>query len=221
MRVRQGWPRVSKAGKVSEQIERSGAGVSETGKANIVTMPPDEEIREKFEAYCMAIGKAAFAWNILHESLGQLFAALSDDRVAAVTEWYSKPPSDDRQRKMLERLLTNLSDDKWPASPKLKADGLWLIAESCKLADDRNNAVHAPATLYFGTGYSEMGPSFIYGHPRAKILRGRRLLEEFAWCETCTENLTLFTRAIETSLGYPDRYGWPERPNPPPRPTAP
>ena len=165
----------------------------------------------------MAVGKAACAWNMLHESLRQLFAALSDDRDAATAEWYSLR-NDRAQRGMLKKLLSRTPGNTRSVVPKLKPDGLWLLARADELAEDRNNAVHTPATLYVEAGSSVMGPAFMHGHPRANSLRGRNLLEEFAWCEGSTDILTRFVRAIETSYGYPDRYAWPERPKLPAKP---
>jgi hypothetical protein len=62
-----------------------------------------------------------------------------------------------------------------------------------------------------------MGASFFHGHPRARRLKGVKILDEFDWCESYTEILSQFAMKAETGLAFADRYPWPERPKLPTR----
>jgi hypothetical protein len=56
----------------------------------IVRPPTEEQVRAAFEAYTLAVGKVAHAWNYLQEKLGQLFAVITGaDRAIALAVWYS------------------------------------------------------------------------------------------------------------------------------------
>jgi hypothetical protein len=62
-----------------------------------------------------------------------------------------------------------------------------------------------------------MGAAFFHGNPRAKKLKGKRVLAEFDWCERYAETLTRYAQKIETGIAFPDKYPWPERPTLPTR----
>ena len=177
----------------------------------IVMWPTDEEARRAFEEYCMAVGKVCHAWNYLHEKLGILFGRLSClDREVALNVWYSKF-QDRWQRDELRRAVNALSN--WP-NPPAKDDVIWLIDCADAHAEDRNNAIHAPCSLYIGgrdDGGTVMGAAFFSGHPRAQNLRGRKILAEFDWCEKYTEWLTRFAVQLESAVAFPSQYPWPKK----------
>ena len=62
----------------------------------------------------------------------------------------------------------------------------WLLDRVDKLASERNNAIHAPCSLYLrADGSSEVMAavrSANAGNRRAKGLEGEDLLTEFHWC---------------------------------------
>jgi hypothetical protein len=185
----------------------------------IVKWPTDEERKTAFEVYTLAVGKVAHARNYLHEKLGQLFVVVSGaDRGIALAIWYSTD-SDRAQRWMLRAAAMACGSDRWP-NPAAKDDTIWLLDRADSLAEQRNNAIHAPCSLFVGgekEGGSEMGASFFYGHPRARKLMGKSLLDEFDWCERYAETLSEFTEKVETGIAFAGRYPWPDRPSLPTR----
>jgi hypothetical protein len=189
-------------------------------KPPAISWPTDEQRKAAFEAYTLAVGKVAHAWNYLHEKLGQLFVVISSmgDRRVALAVWYSTD-NDRAQRKML-RAAVQAADAKHWQMPKRKEDLVWLLNCVDELAEARNNAIHAPCSLYIGGGTDgspEMGAAFFHGHPRARKLQGKRLFEEFDWCERYAEALSEYTQKVETSMAFADCYPWPERPSIPHR----
>ena len=162
-----------------------GEGIVKT-TPNIVAWPTSEEAREAFEQYCMAVGRVCHAWNYFHEKLGQLFARLSsDDARTALKAWYSTF-HDRWQRDKLRKAVGAVTS--WPNSTA-KGDVGWLLDRADELAEQRNNAIHAPCSPYVvgrELGGAVMGPAFFNGNPRAKNLRGKRIIGEFVWCERYT-----------------------------------
>src|ERR1700722_8966787 len=112
------------------------------------------ETREAIEAYCVAVGLLVYEWNDLHEKLAGLFAlARGGDRAETLAEWYAIR-SDTRQR---EKLRCAITSGRWKKSPRTLDDLKWLLDRADKLASDRNNAIHAPCSLYLrGDGSSEV-----------------------------------------------------------------
>src|SRR5215472_4850499 len=147
-------------------------------RAPVVRWPTDEERKAAFEAYTLAVGKVAHAWNYLHEKLGQVFwVVCGAEREIALAIWYSTH-NDRTQRLMLRAAVLACKMDRWPA-PQARDDVMWLLDCADSLAEQRNNALHAPCSLYVGgaqDGGSVMGAAFFHGHPRAKKLIGKDLL---------------------------------------------
>jgi hypothetical protein len=197
---------------------------------------PVDAAKAAFEEYYLAVGKVARAWNTLHESLGQLFVTVSgSDKVwteagaikVALAIWYSVK-SDRAQRDML-RAAFNANSGRWEKLPKALDDFKWLLDRCDELAEQRNDAVHAPCSIYIGSGPNgaEMGPAyFAAGNPRAKNLeaknlKGKQLIAEFDWCERYAWTLIGFIQKLEKPMVLPDRYRWPDRPPKPTRKTKP
>ncbi len=196
--------------------------MKQNAEPKIVRWPSDQETAAAFEAYALAIGKVAHAWNYLHEKLGQLFVVLAGgERAVSLAIWYSTQ-NDRAQRNMLRAAVNGWNPSHWEELPKATADLEWLLDRADEVAEHRNNAVHAPCSLYVGgrkDGGSEMGAAFFSGNPRAKKLRGKRLLEEFEWCERYAETLSRFTGQLETAIAFSGTYPWPKRPSKPSRKT--
>ena len=194
--------------------------MEEQKEPRVVRWPTDDETKAAFEAYTLAVGKVSYAWNYLHEKLGQLFVVVNGaEREVALAIWYSTD-SDRTQRNMLKAANAGSSKNRWPLAPQAKDEIAWLLDRAESLADARNNAVHAPATLLVGPwseGNAVMGAAFMAGHARAKKLVGKDLLAEFAWCERYAEALTMFTQKVQTAICFAERYPWPERPSLPTR----
>ena len=138
------------------------------------------ETHEAIEAYCVAVGLVVYEWNDLHEKLARLFALVrEEDRQETLTEWYAIR-SDTRQREKLRCAMTETTSDRWKKSPRAPDDLKWLLDRADKLASDRNNAIHAPCSLYLrGDGSSEVMAavrSANAGNRRAKNLEGKTFL---------------------------------------------
>ena len=191
----------------------------------IVEWPSDEETRSAFEAYTLAVGKVAHAWNYLHERLARLFCVVvrAEDPAISLAIWYSTT-NERTQRDMLKAAFDASNAERWKPFPAAADDFDWLLDKLNTLAGIRNNAIHAPCSLYIGGGDAgslEMGASFFQGHPRAKELQGRRILTELAWCEDYAENLTRFVAKLESAIASTAGYPWPSRPPLPSRPSKP
>ena len=179
------------------------------------------ETREAIEAYCVAVGLVVYEWNDLHEKLARLFALVREgDRQETLTEWYAIR-SDTRQREKLRCAITETTSDRWKKSPRAPDDLKWLLDRADKLASDRNNAIHAPCSLYLrGDGSSEVMAavrSANAGNRRAKNLEGKDLLIEFHWCAAYAVRLGQFAGMLAPAMASPDHYEWPARPKIPSR----
>jgi hypothetical protein len=186
-----------------------------------VRMPSDEEIKAAFQRYTDGVGRVVHSWNFLHEKLGQLFLAVFDaEKSVVMSVWYAID-SDRSQRKMLEAATKAKPKVGWPQKDSGEpiydyvSEILWLLKETDVLANQRNNAIHAPASLYIGDAGenpADMGAWFLYGHPRAKNLMGKKLLDEFLLYEQKAEILAQHCLAINTALSFPKTHGIPHRP---------
>jgi hypothetical protein len=179
------------------------------------------ETHEAIEAYCVAVGLVIYEWNDLHEKLGRLFAVVrGGGRREPLTEWYAIR-SDTRQRETLRSAIAETTSDRWKKSPRAPDDLKWLLDGVNKLANDRNNPIHAPCSLYLrGDGSSEVMAavrSANGANRRAKNLEGKDLLTEFHWCAAYALRLGQFAGMLAPAMASPDNYEWPKRPKIPSR----
>ena len=185
----------------------------------IVLMPTDDQVKIAFEAYAMAVGKVAHAWNYLNEKLGILFSTIlhTDPQISSAV-WYSTD-SDRTKQKMLKDAIAAVPAARWPKHcPSAQDDLLWLLNRCIELGDARNNAIHAPCILVTDASGTAMkaAPPIFSGHDRARRLDGKEILVEFDWCERWAEELSLFTVTACAAL-RPSSNSWPDRPSKPHR----
>jgi hypothetical protein len=184
------------------------------------TKRADEEARVAFEAYALAVGKVVHAWNYLQETLGQLLYYVTgpDDGRAALSKWYSKK-SDHRQRAMLRAAVFRAPEDRWPPHVlAAKEDVIWLLNRADELADERNDAIHAPVSMITDRSGMVVHASiaaYVNGHPRARKLWGKKLLVEFERCEKVAAVLSFFAGEAVMAL-VNEQHPWPARPSLPP-----
>jgi hypothetical protein len=167
--------------------------------------------------YIILLGKVAHAWNHLQEGIGRLFCLVSGLCPSiGLAIWHSSK-SDRAQREMLEAALSaRAADEDWAQKhPKAVEDIRWLLNKTNAVADQRNDAIHAPCSLGIEGRELEIIPIAFYGNPRAKKLRGKDILSEFAWYENSADTLKSFAREIESALMEPTRDPWPNRPQMP------
>ena len=204
-------------GNASATSSAEGAGVSineiaASPKTRMVVMPHEEEARRHFEAYALALGIVAHAWNYLFEKLGGLFVAVVGGHPNIPTAVWYAPDSDRTKIAMLRAAMKSSPDHRWkPERPSAKDDVKWLAAEVNALMDLRNDLIHAPCSLITDADGTSMAASPLSGHNRAKKLWGKEILVEFDWCERWTEELARFTRSMESAILWPER-AWPDRP---------
>ena len=164
--------------------------------------------RLRMERSARKVGPAAFA--LVREG----------DRQETLSEWYAIR-SDTRQREKLRCAITETTSDRWKRSPRAPDDLKWLLDRVDKLASERNNAIHAPCSLYLrGDGSSEVMAavrSANAGNRRAKDLEGKDLLTEFHWCAAYALRLGQFAGMLAPAMASPDHYEWPARPKIPSR----
>jgi hypothetical protein len=182
-------------------------------------LPTKEEIDEQvaaFQPYYEALGKTAHAWNHLQEELAQLFCEVGGIDPMGLRLWHALK-SDRSQRDLLEAALHSaLEDEKWAKKyPKAKTDITWLLVEANRLADRRNDAIHAPCTIGIKTGQLEIVPFSFYGNPRAKKLQGKQILNEFGWYEKSADTLRHFAISIAYCFRSGEVRTWPDRPHMP------
>jgi hypothetical protein len=182
--------------------------------AKLPVLPPDSVLNATWAPYIVSLGEVAHAWNHLQEEIGKLFCLVSGlSNSVGMSIWHSIK-SDRAQRDMLEGALSARSDEQWSEKyPKGVDDIRWLLDRVNVVADQRNNAIHAPCSLGIEGDELEIIPIVFFGNPRARKLRGKDILNEFVWYKKCADTLKAFTREIESALREPHaHYPWPDRP---------
>lgn len=181
----------------------------------VIQFPSDEEAERHFEAYCLALGKVAHAWNYLFERLGGLFVIVAGGNAHVSNAiWYA--PDSDRTKLAMLKEATNCPAQGFcylPERPAVKEDIIWLINRTVEHIDKRNSVIHAPCVLRSDADGTSMAASF-NGHNLAKKLWGKEILVEFDWCERWAEELSRFAQAMENALHDPKKP-WPGRPGKP------
>ena len=98
-------------------------------------------------------------------------------------EWYAIR-SDTRQREKLRRAIIETTSDRWKKSPRAPGDLKWLLDRVDKLASDRNNAIHAPCSLYLrGDGSSEVMAAI---YRRTLVTAAPKILKEKTFLPSST-----------------------------------
>jgi hypothetical protein len=176
--------------------------------------PTERQFEKAFAPYALEIGQLTRAWNALHDNLGQIFSQIVSPGMPHIPSaiWYSTP-NDKTQRDMLKGAYLAFGAINSKTHPRAKEDIKWLMAESQRLSDQRNDAIHAPISVGMSMKSGEMiiAPDIFYGNPRAKKLYGKELLAELRWYRMCAVVLKNFSVLIWLHLRRTDGT-WPERP---------
>lgn len=187
----------------------------------------EAEYQAASDAVALGVGRVSIAWNAMQEAFGHLFGTVcnTDDAIGRAV-WLSTD-NDRTQRYMLEAAVKAAPASRWPDdATRAKEDFIWLLDAANKLADRRNNAVHAPyevgvdvyATADFGTIEMKavMLPASRGGHPRAKKLKDKDIMAELAWYAATAETLRAFADEATVCMFNWNRKGkrpaWPQRP---------
>ena len=140
--------------------------------------PLGDAVEAAFEEYYLAVGKVAQVRGTLCTNTSGSFSSppvaltcgREQRRWVALAIWYSVK-SDRAERDML-RAAVNANSGRWEKLPKALDDFNWLLDRCDELAEHRNDAVHAPCSIYIGSEPNPwMGPAyFAAGNPRVKNL---------------------------------------------------
>lgn len=187
--------------------------------------PSAEEIAKNLRPYVAELGLVVYSWNKLQENLAWLFWCVTGIANGAIplAIWHSIE-NDRAQRKMLQVALvaaTSALDAKGELkNPRVKNDILWLLKMANSLADQRNDAIHAPYSFIISPSPMKLVPNDFLSHPRAKKLKGKLrdkdIREELRWCSESAETLALFAKRLYMSFRNPE-IAWPDRPRLPNR----
>jgi hypothetical protein len=187
-----------------------------TTELMMAKLPDDADIdaaTAAFEAYFTALGKVAHEWNHMQEELGKVFCIVSGlDNSMGMALWHALK-SDRSQRDLLDAAIrTAASDEAWAEKfPAAEQGVVWLVKQVNILAERRNDAIHAPCSIVPGEADLEIFAVSFFSNPRAKNLRGKDILQEFAWYEQCAETLKRHARELQAALADA-HLPWPERP---------
>src|SRR4051812_45544511 len=109
-----------------------------------------DAIENRFEPYALALGRVAHSWNRLQEGLGVIFCDVTGlSHKVGFAIWYSTT-NDRAQREMLKKAVEATFDNEDERSGTLrKQDIMWLLNKVNGIAEQRNNAIHAPCSLAF------------------------------------------------------------------------
>jgi hypothetical protein len=159
----------------------------------IINPPLPDRIEKVFAPHAREVGKLVASWNQLQERLDELFSVIvrKDHPGIALAIWYSTR-SDLAQRQMLRASSeAAAAAGLFPEQAK-KEDIKWLLDRTNELAQQRNDAIHAPVAFFTDQD-------------------GTR-----SWYEKKASALSGFALRCAASLGNAD-IGWPERPKLPNR----
>ena len=171
--------------------------------------PSPKETDALYFNHAMMVGRVSCSWNMLHERLADIFVALIESELAR-SVWYSTE-SDRSQRKMLASVVKAKT---WPESlPKAKDDITWILNRTESTSDRRNTAVHTPIAIFLGPNGTptQIGPHYMYGHPRAVKVLNENLFDLCLWCESQAVALSNFSWAVSRALRKSGNWPWPDR----------
>ncbi|WP_420405425.1 hypothetical protein [Nisaea sp.] len=170
------------------------------------------ELARILEYHAMEIGRVAISWNVLHEELGQQFAATVSPKAqdVALAAWHAVR-SDRNARDMLAAATKKLF------GPESKFAHLLIkgvLNQMNSIEDARNSILHAPYGFDFNEQFEVFFvPSSEHGNPHARKLAEKGFVDEIQFTEWKINELRRFLHAIQHQLGHPeDARSWPDIP---------
>jgi hypothetical protein len=174
--------------------------------------PSEEQLEKAYNEYALALGLVVHSSNRLQETLARLFRTIvgGDSRIVDAV-WHSSK-SDAAQRDMFRAALQGCTRHKWETRlPAARDDLIWLIIESDKFANKRNDAVHAPCLFTAIGTLAEVVAQQDTLNQKAKNLRDKKLLEEFQLYTKIACVLDSFATKAKAALVH-HTVSWPEKP---------
>ena len=185
-----------------------------TSKPKIIVAPTQAQLARKFRPYAVELGYLLYSWNRLQEVFGRLFwdlTGISNGRLPLAI-WYAVP-SDRTQREML-RAAIHAHPARLKDHPRARDDLIWMINRANSLADQRNDAVHAPLIFNTDARGTKLRSAYLAGHPRALKLKDKNLMVEFRWYADSADVLSRFGERAHYCL-LQNGAAWPDRPKMP------
>jgi hypothetical protein len=181
--------------------------------------PTRATLQKHFRPYAVELGMLTLAWNQLHERLAMLFwNAIGGQNGAPSIAIWQYLRSDKMQRDVLKVAIEAGAFNARYNGPKATEDVLWLIGKVNILADQRNDAIHAPLAAVTNTQGIRIEPHIFLENPRALKLHGKDLLSEFIWYRATADVLSVYANDLHACLSFPKvKWTWPERPSLPNR----
>jgi hypothetical protein len=141
----------------------------------IVSPPMPDRIEKVFAPYAREVRKLVASWNQLQERLGELFSVIvrKDHPGIVLAIWYSTR-SDLNQRQML-RASAEAAAAAGLLEQAKKEDIKWLLDRTNELAQQRNDAIHAPVAFFTDQDGTRLMTEYFFGNPRALSLKDKSL----------------------------------------------
>jgi hypothetical protein len=181
------------------------------GRVSCLSGQKEREKKRKFGPMAHELGWLVYEWNRFQEALAELFSDMLGVRQnMPFAIWYSTT-NERAQREMLRAAV----EQKYPPVPSSdphRETLLWLTNQAAKLADQRNDAIHAPIVFVQASDQIELLPMYLFGNPRATKLKNKDLLKEFRWYREHASTLADFAEKIHWALIFPADFAWPDRP---------
>ena len=182
-------------------------GIRVFSDPTIIRVHSQERLQQGFEPYAIELGLLVHCWNRLQSRLAELFSDIVGTQSSTMPKaiWYAVPV-DRTQRQMLlaGAIAAQISD-------RAKEDIKWIVDRAEEFEDRRNNAIHAPLTFMTDQHGTTLVSAWYTGHPRAKKLKDKELMNEFKWYGETAAVLAAFAQDIHLSLKQTSRP-WPDRP---------
>lgn len=177
-----------------------------------------EIYNKKLTEYYLAVGKVAYAWNILQEFLCLIFAnavyntsATERQVTVASSAWYSQQ-NDRNQRRMLRAIIAAGAIEQWHITlpETAKDDILWLLSEADTLSVRRDEVIHSPVAMNHTIDQPDLTSLDLLGNPLALRLKGKHLMQEFSLLEWRVKQLTEYAKNIYFAICNSKRP-WPQK----------
>lgn len=173
----------------------------------------DEEFEEAFRPVAMEIGFLAREWNGLHNCFAQIFGQIvGPTNVNIPLAVWNSATSDRVQRDMLRAAI-----HAWGAldmEPEIFKEIKWLLNETNKLSDKRNNAIHAPLAVAKNSQTLQLRvvPHTFAMHPQAIKLKDKDVLAEFRIYSAQAKRLKKHAEKIYLHIRIKEKFSLPLRP---------
>jgi hypothetical protein len=184
-----------------------------------LTRPVGGEISEDFKPYAAELGALVYVWNGLQENLAELFWAITEIQNGSIPLGIWHSTQNDRAQRSMLRAATearfNSTINKYRNEQAYK-EITWLLSETDKLAERRNNSIHSPFWFIISPGPVQMVPNDFQQNPRARKLKGKNLLNEFKLNRDTAALLSGFALRLSScvrsaSITWPERLSLPNR----------